>query len=57
MGSMTVEKYTNRFLDILRYVPYLKEDKDKIQRFISGLPIAFKGMIEFDEPRSLDEEI
>jgi len=27
------------------------------RRFISGLPIAFKDRIEFDEPRSLEEDI
>ena len=29
----------------------------KRARFISGLPVAFKDMIEFDEPRSLEEAI
>jgi len=51
MGSMTYEEYTSRFLELLRYVPYLKEEKDKIQKFISGLLIEFKDYIEFDEPR------
>lgn len=46
MGSMTDEEYIGRFLDLLRYVPYLKEEKVKIQRFISGLHIAFRGRIE-----------
>jgi len=27
MGSMTDEEYTRKFLEILRYVPYLKEEK------------------------------
>ena len=57
MGSMTDEEYTSKFLELLRYVPYLKEEKAKIQRFISGLLIAFKDMFEFDEPRSLEEVI
>ena len=57
MGSMIDEEYTRRFLELMRYVPYLKEEKAKIQRFISGLSIAFKDEIEFDEPRSLEEAI
>lgn len=57
MGSMTDEEYTSRFLEFLRYVPYIKEDKVKIQRFIRGFLVAFKDMIEFDEPRSLEEAI
>ena len=54
---MTDEEYTSIFLELLRYVPYLKEEKAKIQRFISGLLIAFKDRIQFDEPRSLEEAI
>ena len=38
-------------------MPYLKEEKAKIQQFINGLSIKFKDMIEFDEPRSLEEAI
>ena len=45
MGSMTDDEYTSDFLEFLRYVPYLKEEKDKIQRFVCGLPVAFKYMI------------
>jgi len=57
MGSMTNEEYTNRFLELLRYVPYLTEEKAKIQRFISGLPVAFKDGIEFHQLKSLEETI
>lgn len=57
MGSMKNDEYTSRFLEFLRYVPYLKEEKAKIQRFTSGLLMAFKDRIEFDEPRSLEEAI
>lgn len=57
MGSMTDDEYTSRFLEFLRYVPSLKEGKAKIQRFISGLPFAFKEKIDFDEHISLEEAI
>ena len=57
MGSMTDEEYTTTFLELLRYVPYLKDEKQKIQRFISGLPLYFKCQFEFDEPLSLEEAI
>jgi len=30
IGSMTYEEYTSRFLEFLRYFPYLKEEKVKI---------------------------
>lgn len=55
MGSAIDEEYTSKFLEILRYVPYLTEEKAKIWRFIIGLPVAFKDKIEFYEPRSLEK--
>jgi len=30
MGSMTDDEHTSRFLELLRYVPYLTEEKAKI---------------------------
>lgn len=57
MGSMTDEEYVRKFLELLRYVPYLKEQKANIHRFISGLLVAFKDKIEFDDPRLLEEDI
>ena len=48
MGSMTYEQYTTEFLELLRYVLYLKDEKEKFQRFFSGFPLAFKDHIEFN---------
>ena len=39
------------------YVPYLKDEKAKIQRFINGFPATYRDQIEFDEPRLLEEAI
>ena len=52
-----MEEYENKFLELLRYVKYIKYDKVKIQRFLSGLPQPYKDRIEFDEPRTLEEAI
>ena len=41
----------------MRYVWYTKDEKLKTQRFLSGLPQAYKDRIEFYEPRNLGEEI
>jgi len=38
---------------LLRYVPYLREEKAKVKIFINGLPITYRDQIEFNEPRSL----
>ena len=57
LGQLTIEEYVNKFLDLLRYVPYIKEEKVKAQRFISGLPKEYQNRIEFDEPKTLEETI
>jgi hypothetical protein len=38
-------------------VPYIKDEKVKMQRFISGLPQSFRDIIEFDEPKTLEDTI
>ena len=50
IGYMTNEEYMTKFLELLRYVPYLKDHKTKVQSFINGLPLEFKDWIEYDEP-------
>ena len=52
-----MEEYENKFLELLRYVRYIRDDKVKIQRFLSGISQAYKDRIEFDEPRTLEEAI
>jgi hypothetical protein len=52
-----MEEYVNKFLDLLRYVPYIKEEKEKAQRFISGLPKEYRNRIEFDKPKTLEDTI
>jgi len=57
MGSMTKEEYTTKFLEILKLVLYLKDDKAKVQQFVKGFPLTFRDQIEYDEPRSIEEVI
>ena len=52
-----MEEYVNRFLEFLRYFRYIKDEKVKIQHFLSGLPQSYKDIIEFNEPRTLEEAI
>ena len=54
MGSMTMDMFTNIFLDLLHYVLYIKEEKVKIQQFLGCLPPIFWDRIEFDMPKNLD---
>ena len=34
MGSMTMDSFINRFLDLLYYVPYIKDENVKIEQFL-----------------------
>ena len=52
-----MEEYANKFLELLRYVKYIKDEKVKVQHFLSGLPQSYKDRIEFYEPRTLEEAI
>ena len=51
---MTMDAFINIFLDLLHYVPYIKEEKVMIQEFLGCLPPSFRDMIEFDKPKNLD---
>ena len=57
LGQLTMEEYANKFLELLRHVKYIRDDKVKIQCFLNGLPQAYKDRSEFDEPRTLEEAI
>ena len=41
MGSLTMDTFVNKFLDLLHYVPYIKYEKVKIQQFLGCLPPNF----------------
>jgi hypothetical protein len=44
-------------MELLRYVPYLKDEKERIQHFLSGLPQSYQDRIEFDKPKTLEDTI
>ena len=52
-----MEEYANKFLELLRYVRYIRDEKVKVQRFLSGLLQAYRDRIEFYEARTLEEAI
>ena len=39
---MSKKELSSKFLSLLRYVPYIIDEKPKIQRFLSCLPFSFK---------------
>jgi hypothetical protein len=36
--SMTIDEFEKRFLELLKYVSFITDEIDKIQRYLSGLP-------------------
>jgi hypothetical protein len=52
-----MDTYAKTFLDLMRYVPYLKDEKVRIQCFLCGLPQSYQDRIEFDEPKTLEDTI
>eukprot|EP00253_Pinus_taeda_P017026 PITA_17026 len=52
-----MDEFITRSTSLLRYVPYIREEKAKFQRFVSSLPAYMRERIEFDNPKSMDEVI
>jgi hypothetical protein len=57
LGSMTMDEYEKRFFELLKYVDFIKDEKVKIQRLLSGLPSFYDETIQYDNPRTLEEAI
>jgi hypothetical protein len=57
LGQLTIDEFFNKFLELMRYVPYIKDEKVIMKWFINGLPRAYHDRIEFDEPKTLEETI
>eukprot|EP00253_Pinus_taeda_P030099 PITA_30099 len=57
LGQQTMDEFITGFTSLLRYVPYIREEKAKVQRFVSSLPPYMRERIEFDNPKSMDEVI
>eukprot|EP00253_Pinus_taeda_P015939 PITA_15939 len=57
LGQQTMDEFITRFTSLLCYVPYIREEKAKVQRFVSSFPPYMRERIEFDNPKSMDEVI
>ena len=52
-----MEEFVTKFANLQFYVPYLKDKKEKLYWFFICLPPTYKGKIEFDIPKTMDEAI
>jgi hypothetical protein len=55
LGSMSIDEYEKIFLDLLKYVPFIKDDTIKIQRYLSGLPSFISYKIQYDDPKTMED--
>jgi hypothetical protein len=52
-----MEEYENTLLGLLKYVGFIKYEKVKIHRFLSGFHFFYKENIQYDELKTLTETI
>jgi hypothetical protein len=57
LGSMTIDEYERRFLELLKYVSFIKDETVKIQSYLSGLPSFISDKILYDDSKTLEETI
>ena len=55
LGTMNMKELNSKFLSLLRYVPYIVDEKPKVQWFLSSLPFHTKDRIEYDNPKTPEE--
>ena len=55
LGTISMKELNNKFLSLLRYVPYIVDEKPKVKWFLSYLPFHNKEKIEYDNPKTLEE--
>jgi hypothetical protein len=44
-------------LELLKYVPFIKDETVKIQRYLSGLPSSISDKIQYDDPKTMEETL
>ena len=52
MGSMTMDTFINKLLDMLHDVPYIKDENVNIQQFLGCAPPNVRERIEFNMPKT-----
>jgi hypothetical protein len=57
LSSMTIDEYERSFLELLKYVPFIKDEAVKIQRYLSGLSPSIGDKIQYDDPKTMEETI
>jgi hypothetical protein len=57
LGSITIDEYERRFLELFKHVSFIKHETVKIHSYLSGLPSFISDNIQYDDPKTLEETI
>jgi hypothetical protein len=57
LGSMTIDEYERRFLELLKYFSFIKDETVKIQTYLRGFSSFISEKIQYDDPNTLEETI
>jgi hypothetical protein len=57
LGIMAIDEYERTFLELLKYLSFIKDETVKIHRYLSGLPSFISDKIQYDDPKTLEETI
>jgi hypothetical protein len=57
LGSMTIDENERRFLELLKCVSFIKDERVKIHRYLSGLIFFISDKHKYDDPKTLEETI
>jgi hypothetical protein len=57
LESMTIDENERRFLELLKYVSFIKDEIAKIQRYLSGFPSFISDKIHYYDPKALEDTI
>jgi hypothetical protein len=57
LGSKMINEYERRLLKLLKYVSFIKYELVNIQIYLSRLPPFMSEIIQYDDPKTLEETI
>jgi hypothetical protein len=57
LDNHTIDEYEQNFLELVKYVPFIKDESVKIQRYLSELLLPIGDKIQYDDPKTMEEMI
>ena len=57
LQKLSMDNFITKFTSLLQYVPYIREEKAKVQTFISIVLLFMKEHLEFDNLKTTNKVI